>query len=234
MRLNKFISNSGYCSRRKADELIFSGKVLVNNEPVFNPGLQINQDDKIIVDSKQIIGIDTKVYFMINKPIGYMSSVFDPHYDKFVVDLIDCQEHRIYPVGRLDVDSHGLLILTNDGDITNKISHPSHQIFKIYHVLVDKKLNKENENKFKTGIYIDDKYLCKGKIKLINDKFGKALYEVAISEGRNRQIRKMFKEVGSKVIDLKRVSIGKIKLGHLKEGEYRELTDKELEYLRGL
>lgn len=228
MRLNKFISNSGYTSRRKADDLIFDGRVKVNDAKVTDPSYQVSKDDKVTIGGEELL-IEDKVYFLLNKPYGYMSSLSDPNYDKFVTDLIKTNK-RIYPVGRLDVDSKGLLILTNDGDLTNKLTHPSFEVEKTYLVEAKKTLSKEDKVMLEEGVHIDSKAPVKGKVKDIGDND----YLLTIWEGRNRQVRKMFKAVKNKVLNLTRISLGPIELGDLKSGKYRKLTKEEIQMLKEL
>lgn len=228
MRLNKFISNSGYTSRRKADELIFNGRVMVNDVKVTEPSYQVKKDDKVSVCGKKLL-IEDKVCFLLNKPYGYMSSLSDPNYDKFVTDLIETDK-RIYPVGRLDVDSKGLLLLTNDGDLTNKLTHPSFEVAKTYLVEAKKALSEEDIAILEKGVHIDSKGPVKGIVK----DLGEGNYLLTIWEGRNRQVRKMFKAVKNKVLNLTRISLGPIELGDLKSGKYRKLTKKEIQMLKEL
>lgn len=232
MRLNKYIARSGYCSRRKADELIFSGDVSIDGEICTNPAVRVNDQNTVEVLGERIRTIKSYDYIMLNKPIGYMSSLRDPHYDRFVLDLIPKKYSTVYPVGRLDVDSHGLLLLTNDGDMTYKLTHPKNNISKIYHVKTNKPLNDQDINIFSKGVLIDDKYKCTATvIPLDNEKNN---YKVIIDEGRNRQIRKMFSALGYDVIDLMRIAIEDLSIGSLKTGEYRLLSEKEINYLEEL
>ncbi|WP_425540147.1 pseudouridine synthase [Microaceticoccus formicicus] len=234
MRLNKYIARSGYCSRRKADELIFDGLVTVDGQVCSNPATQVEPSvNEVRVSNKIINLIHNNDYLMLNKPIGYMSSLNDPHYDKFVIDLLPEKYNTVYPIGRLDVDSHGLLLLTNDGDLTYKLTHPKNNIVKEYIVSIDKKLNSEDLKKLESGVMIDNKYICKAKIKVHPSKNG-FRYRVYISEGRNRQIRKMFAALGYEVIDLMRVAIEELSIGDLKTGEFRLLTESEIKYLEDL
>lgn len=234
MRLNKYIARSGYCSRRKADELIFNGLVTVDGNVCNNPATQIEPTvNEVKISNKIITIIQNNDYLMLNKPIGYMSSLNDPHYDKFVVDLLPEKYNTVYPVGRLDVDSHGLLLLTNDGDLTYKLTHPKNNITKEYIVSIDKKLDPSDLKKLESGVRIDKRYFCKAKIKPHKSK-NKHSYKVYISEGRNRQIRKMFASLGYEVIDLMRVAIEELSIGNLKTGDFRHLTESEIKYLEDL
>lgn len=228
MRLNKYISNSGYTSRRKADDLIFQGKVMVGDKIIKDPAYRVNKTDIIKVNNVEI-HLEEKIYYLLNKPVGYMSSLADPNYDKFVVDLIPTDK-RIYPVGRLDIDSSGLLILTNDGELTNKLTHPSNRIEKKYYLRLEKPLSKNDVEMLENGVKIDNKMPAKGLVEYISNNE----YYISISEGRNRQIRKMIDAVGNSVIDLCRVKIGSLNLGNLKAGSYRKLTEEEVIRLKEL
>ncbi len=232
MRLNKFISRSGFCSRRKADEFIFSGNVTVDGEVCTNPAIKVSDDNIVMVLGKRVSALKSYDYIMLNKPIGYMSSLGDPHYDKFVSDLIPKKYDTLYPVGRLDVDSHGLLLLTNDGDLTYKLTHPKNNISKIYHVTTNKKVSNDDIDRLSKGVLIDAKYTCTADVSPI--KKDSNLYKVVINEGRNRQIRKMFSSQGYEVTDLMRVAIEELTIGSLRTGNYRLLTPYEIKYLEDL
>ncbi len=228
IRLNKYISNSGYTSRRKADDLIFNNKVKVNGELVYNPAYQVEETDIVMVEGNYL-SLEEKVYYMLNKPIGYMSSLSDPNYDKFVVDLID-EDKRIYPVGRLDVDSSGLLLLTNDGEFAHKFMHPSGNIEKVYLVKIENTLSEEDIYTLENGISIDSGSKVTSKIKNV----GENQYEITIFEGRNRQVRRMFNALGNSVIDLCRIKMGPLELAKLKTGSYRRLSKEEVKILEDL
>ncbi len=234
MRLNKYISHSGYTSRRKADELIFQGTVKVNNNVEKNPGFRVDVGkDKVTVSGKEIKLEEKTVYVMLNKPVEVITSVDDQFDRKTAVDMVDVKE-RIYPVGRLDYDSKGLIILTNDGDLTYKLTHPKHEVFKKYFVKVNKLLNSKEIQLLSNGVEIDGYKTNKSKIEVIGKNKGNTDMYVSINEGRNRQIRKMFETVGADVITLKRIAVGKLVLGNLKEGNWRYLTKKEIDYLKSL
>ena len=229
MRINKFIARAGIASRRKAEELILSGKITINDEVVTELGTRVAEDDIVKYDGKEIKLKEELEYILINKPVGYVSTVKDPYAIKTVLDLVSTNK-RIYPVGRLDKDSRGLLLLTNDGNITFKLTHPSSDIEKEYIVRLDMEPSVEEIELLKNGIPLEGVMTKEAYVKRIKNK----VYRVRISEGRNRQIRRMFEYIGYKVIDLKRVSIGNIVDNELKEGEFRYLTDKEIKYLRNL
>jgi 23S rRNA pseudouridine2605 synthase len=234
MRLNKYISHSGYTSRRKADDLIFQGKVKVNNKVEKNPGYRVDVDkDVVTVEGKELKQDNKLIYIMLNKPTDVITSVDDQFDRKTVVDLVKIDE-RVYPVGRLDYDSSGLILLTNDGDLTYKLTHPKHEIFKKYFVKVNKFLSDKEIYTLKKGVVIDGYMTNNSKIEVISKNRGHTNMYVSIDEGRNRQIRKMFKTQGADVLTLKRISIGNLTLGNLKEGNWRYLTKHEINYLKSL
>ncbi|MDU4277191.1 MAG: pseudouridine synthase [Finegoldia magna] len=233
MRINKFIAQSGYCSRRKADELVKNSKVSVNGITLLDLAYQVNDSDIVEVEGKKISKKEEKIYLAINKPIGYTSTVKDKFADKKIVDLIKFKT-RVYPVGRLDKDSHGLLILTNDGELTYELTHPKFEHKKVYEVLVKGRPTKDKIQELKNGIVLDGYKLKKSNIELIANVKDNTKYMVTIYEGRNRQIRKMFDYINHPVLDLKRVQIGNYKMeDNLKSGEYVLLKGKDLDLIRG-
>lgn len=233
MRINKFIAQSGYCSRRKADELIKNSKVCVNGTILLDLSYQVNDGDIVEVEGKKIRKKEEKVYIAINKPVGYTSTVKDKFADKKIVDLIKSNT-RVYPIGRLDKDSHGLLILTNDGDLTYELTHPKFEHKKVYEVLVKGKPTKNKIQELKNGIILYGYKLKKSNIEFIANVNDNTKYMVTIYEGRNRQIRRMFDYINHPVLDLKRVQIGNYKMDdNLKSGEYVLLKSKDLDLIRG-
>lgn len=226
MRINKFIAQAGYASRRKADDLIKSGKVKVNGKVLNQMGYDVSEDDIVSIGA-EILKLEEYFYYKLNKPVGYITSNFDPHNNKDLNDLIEIDE-RFFAAGRLDKDSHGLLIITNDGDFTNSLVHPSSGISKEYIVKVDRLLNDDQINSFKTGLDIGNNQITsKAVIKFL----GENTYRVVIRQGYNRQIRRMFDVLGSNVLDLKRERIGAIYLDDLKKGKYRKFNKKEMEFV---
>ena len=230
MRINKFIANTGYCSRRKADLLLEQGKVLVNGK-LAEMGMEVSEQDEITVEGKKIALEEVKRYYLLNKPIGYSSTAKAQYQEKIVLDLIDSKE-RIYPVGRLDKDSFGLLLLTNDGDLAYRLTHPKHNVEKEYIVQVDKKIKDDDLKKLSEGIILEGRMTREARFEIFD--FKNNIVKVFLKEGRNRQIRKMFETLGYNVDSLKRVKIGELTLGHLQVGDYRELTREEVEYLKNL
>lgn len=227
-RLQKVIASSGYSSRRKAEELITQGKVIVNGEVVRELGTKVNPSDIIIVEGHSI-SYEEKEYYMLNKPREVISSVSDDKGRRTVVNYINTDK-RIYPIGRLDYDTTGLILLTNDGDFANKMMKPSNNIIKTYLAKLDSILTKEDIDKLLDGIVID-KVKCtpnKVKIKEIDNKSNKCLVEISIHEGRNHEVRKLFEKLGYDTLKLTRISYGNLKLGNLRSGEYRPLSKEEI------
>lgn len=226
MRINKFIAQAGYTSRRKADDLIRAEKVKVNGKILKEMGYNVKDDDIISIDGK-ILQLEEYFYYKLNKPVGYITSNYDPHNEKDLNNLIDIDE-RFFAAGRLDKDSHGLLIITNDGDFTNALIHPSSGISKEYIVKVDKILNDKQIEKFKSGLDIGNGEMTSdAAIRYIKNN----TYIVTIRQGYNRQIRRMFAVLGSTVIGLKRTRIGAIHLNDLIAGKYKKFDKKEMEFV---
>lgn len=225
MRINKYIASSGFCSRRKAEEYIVDDRVKVNGEVV---GLTyiVNKNDIVAVDD-EIITLETKkIYLMLNKPKNTLSSSTDDRGRKTVIDLVrDNYEERIFPIGRLDYDTEGLILLTNDGDFANRVIHPKFDMYKTYEVIVDKNLDDYSIKRIAKSVEIDG-YIVKNSI-IQRDKHNNKKFIMKIKEGKNRQIKKMFLTLDAKVVYLKRTAIGNLKLGELKLGEFRELTENE-------
>lgn len=227
MRINKFIAHSGYTSRRKADDLIKKGKVKVNGQIITELGLQVRENDVVEVNGEKL-ELVKKFYIKLYKPVGFITSNFDPFNEKDLNDLIDMEE-RFFAAGRLDKDSEGLLIITNDGEFTNSLTHPKYKFDKEYIVKIDKKLSQDQERKFEKGIDIGNgEETSDAKLFYL----GNNTYKVIIHQGYNRQIRRMFKYFGASVISLKRIRIGKISLGNLKKEEYRYFDAEELQFVK--
>ena len=233
MRINKYLASCGIASRRKVEELITHGKIKVNGVVVTNLATDIKEDDIVEFDDKVVALQQNYEYYILNKPKGYVSTASDDRGRKTVLDLIKTKA-RIYPVGRLDYDSESLLILTNDGELTNKLTHPKHNISKTYLVNIDSGISKEEVETLKKGVVIDGYKLHECIIDVLEAEKGKTKLQITIFEGRNREIRKMFESINKKVIYLKRIKIEGLALGSLKRGEYRALSQKEIEYLKSL
>ena len=237
MRINKYIASCGVASRRGADELISSGKVKVNGKVVVALGTEIDEyNDTVTVDGRKITPVTRSVYIMFHKPKGCVCTMKDEKGRKTVMDYLpEFSDLRVFPVGRLDYETEGLLILTNDGEFANRLTHPSGDVSKTYVVKVNGPSPESDLAKLRNGIVLDGEKLRRCKIKPLGEEEGGFFrYEVTIFEGKNRQIRRMFETIGKEVVFLKRVKIGEIKLGGLGRGAYRYLTDKEVDSLNRL
>ena len=234
-RLQKVIANSGYCSRRKAEELIAQGKVSVNGNIVTEMGTKVSGSDEILVEGKSIdLSSVSYVYYLLNKPRGIISSSKDEHDRKTVVDLIETDK-RIYPIGRLDYDTTGLILLTNDGDFANLLMHPNNNVKKTYLAKIEGILDKKAIDQLKRGVVIDDRKVGVVDFKVRKKDAAKntSLVEVTIVEGRNHIVKRLFQKLGYDVIRLTRTGYGDLDLGTLQSGEYRELTIKEVKKFYG-
>jgi len=233
VRLQKFMADQGVASRRKCEELIAEGKVKVNGH-VASIGDKINPyKDLVTIGKKKLPNIKSRklVYIMLHKPRGYVTTVSDERGRKTVMDLIPDIKERVYPVGRLDKDSEGLLILTNDGAFTHAMTHPSHEYAKVYRVTVRPKITDEALDKLRHGVEIEGKMTAPCEVTILTQEEGRVVLEFILHEGRNRQIRKMCEAVGLEVARLKRTAIGSLKLGMLAQGKYRELSEQEIKKL---
>lgn len=225
MRINKYIASCGICSRRKAEEYIVQGKVKINDEVVKDLSTLVDvESDNVYLNNKLIKQENKKVYIMLNKPKGYVTTNSEQFGRKSTLDLIH-EKERVFPIGRLDMYTEGLLLLTNDGQFANKLTHPKHEIEKRYIVNVDKKVTTEMIRKLQNGVDIGGYITKPAKVKIDND----TKFEIVISEGKNRQVRKMCEAVSLRVINLKRVQIGNISLGNLQIGKYRYLNKDEVD-----
>lgn len=231
-RLQKVIANLGYCSRRKAEELISQGKVLVNDEIVLELGTKVSKGDKIEVEGIILSNEKNYEYYLLNKPRGIVTTTSDEKGRKTVVDLVNTNT-RIYPVGRLDYDTTGLLLLTNDGVLANGLMHPSNKIDKTYIAKVDGILTGYDVKRLRNGVVIDGRKTskCFVKVRSIDKEKNTCIVELVIHEGRNHQVKKMIEFVGKKVIKLKREKFAIFDCSGLKYGEYRRLTNKEISIL---
>lgn len=231
MRLNKFLSTAGIASRRKADELIKDGKVSVNGKIVFELGIDVSpKKDVVTFDGKVLFLPSSFVYYKFNKPKGHVCSASDEKGRKTIFDIIDVPE-RVFYIGRLDYDTEGLLLLTNDGEFANKISHPSFHIEKEYRVTVEGEVVESELAVLRKGVVIDGERMPSAKVKWLGYEKGFTKLSVVIDEGQNRQVRRMFEAIGKSIKLLKRVRIGRLSLGGLKRGELKELKDYELAVL---
>ncbi|SHJ48211.1 pseudouridine synthase [Paramaledivibacter caminithermalis] len=235
MRLQKFISLAGVASRRKAEEYIKMGRVKVNGKIIKEMGVKINPEaDRVSLDNRDIKILDNKIYIALNKPKGYITTSSDQFNRPTVLDLLKGVSERIYPVGRLDYNTSGLLLLTNDGELTHRITHPSSHIYKTYVSKIKGIISSKEMSRFEKGLNIGGYVTAPAKIELLKEYRNNCLVEIIIYEGKNRQIRRMMDVLGHPVITLKRISIGKIHIDNLPEGKWRYLTKEEIKYLKSL
>ena len=234
-RLQKVIANSGYCSRRKAEELIIAGKVYVDGVKVTELGTKVSGNEVIVVDGVTLQKEIKKVYYLLNKPSGYICSLNDEKGRNVVTDLIETKE-RIYPVGRLDYDTTGLLLLTNDGEFANILMHPSNEVEKVYRATIDAILTTEEIYALKDGIVVDNIKVIPSRVKIRKKNINKntQVVEIGIVEGRNHIVKRIFEEMGHKVIKLKREKYAFLELDDMPVGSYRNLTLNEVKKLYNL
>ena len=234
MRLNKFLAEKGIASRRHADELIAAGKVSVNGKTA-TLGMNIEETDEVAVDGKVLSQEETVFeYYIMNKPKGVVCTVSDDRGRKTVMDFLPEGVGRVFPVGRLDYDTEGLLILTNDGDLAFRLTHPTSEVQKTYLARIEGTLTEKDLNPIRSGVELDGKLTKKCKAHIVETNKSYTKVHVTITEGRNRQIRRMFEAIGKNVAFLKRVNIGKLTLKGLDRGQVRKLTQQEVEYLKGI
>jgi len=234
MRINKYLESCGVGSRRFCDNLVAEGKVMVNGR-LGRIGQDIDEKDSVTVDGKKVSPATVKnLYFIMNKPKGYVCTVKDDKGRKTVMELLPRLSTRVVPVGRLDYDSEGLLLFTNDGELINRLTHPRNEIPKTYLVKIEGEISESSLAKLRAGVELDGKVTNRSTVKVISvdDKFTKL--SVTITEGRNRQVRRMFEAVGKEVVFLKRIKIGDLTLSGVDRGKCRPLSRAEVEYLRNL
>ncbi len=235
VRLNKYIASSGVASRRKADELIKEGKVKVNNKTVVDLSTKVDdQNDAVSVDGQIIEIVQHYTYIMFHKPKGCITTVSDENNRKTVFDYIDIKVPHLFPVGRLDYNTEGLLIITNDGELSQHLSHPSNDVFKTYNVSIKGSISEAELKTIRNGVLVDGEKTKKAFAHVVDSNKNITKLKVSISEGKNRQIRKMFESINKEVTFLKRVAIGDLHLGGVPRGKYRYLTDEEVRYLKNL
>lgn len=233
MRLNKYIAQAGICSRRKADELTLAGKVKINGAVVKTPGVDVAEGDIVEVEGRLAETPAAPVCYALNKPAGFITTTSDERGRPTVLSLLTDVTVRVYPVGRLDAATSGLLLLTNDGELANRIAHPAQKVWKTYMAAVAGRIGKDELWALRNGVDIGDaRKTAPARVSIIREKGDVSIVEISIHEGRNRQVRRMFKAVGHTVLELKRIAIGDIKLGRLHEGTYRKLTPEETDYLK--
>lgn len=236
MRINKYIASSGLCSRRAAEEYVLNGSVKVNNKIVKDLATDIDEtNDTVTINGRKIVPVSHKIYIMFYKPKGCICSLKDEKGRKTIMDYLkDFENKKIFPIGRLDYDTEGLLLLTNDGELSNKLTQPINEIPKTYIAKIEGDIVESDLATLRKGVTVDGIKLKRCKIKVLEKEDGFTRLEITIYEGKNREIHKMFETVGKNVAFLKRIKIGEMKLGGLGRGAYRYLTEKEIDYLNRL
>jgi pseudouridine synthase len=228
-RINRIVSLAGLASRRKADDMIRAGRIMLNGSIVREPGCRATWGkDSIKIDGQEIPEPFGRIYLMLNKPFGYISSLSDPAGRPVVTELLKGLTQRVYPVGRLDFDSLGLLLLTNDGDLSYRLTHPRYHIPKTYKITVDGRISDDALNSLRKGFQLEDGFIGPSKVTLLNQDSGKSVIRMTITSGRSRMIRRMLETVGHRVRHLLRISFGSLGLGDLKIGSYRQLGAHEV------
>jgi 23S rRNA pseudouridine2605 synthase len=231
MRLAKYLAHAGVASRRAAETVIAAGRVEVDGEIVRDPARDVSEQNRVIVDGRTLTGAEARVVYALHKPLGVVSTAHDPHGRPTVLELVPAAGLRLYPVGRLDADSSGLILLTNDGELANRLTHPRFEVEKTYRAtLGGAPVGDGVLRALRRGVELDDGPTAPARVRRI----GKSLIEIAIHEGRNRQVRRMCETAGRPVLALERVAFGPLRLGGLAVGAHRRLTERELENLRAL
>ena len=235
IRINRYLAGAGICSRRKAEELILQGRVSVNGRDVLSLSVRIDPSkDRVLLDGKPVREAGDKIYLALNKPRGVICSAADGFGRRTVMDLVKDIKTRLHYAGRLDYDTSGLVILTNDGEMSQKIAHPRNMVDKRYIAKIKGVPDREALERFQAGLQIDGYRTAPASMRIIKKRGSSCTAEIVIHEGHKRQVRRMCADIGHPAAELKRVAVGKIKLGGLKEGAYRHLRKKELEYLGNL
>ncbi|MFR1564946.1 MAG: pseudouridine synthase [Christensenellales bacterium] len=235
MRINKFLAECGIASRRNCEALVLEGRVKVNGKRTDRLATDVDPDtDLVSVDDKPVKPIGRHLYIMLNKPKGYVCTTSDEFGRRTVMDFLEGKYpgKRIFPVGRLDYDTEGLLLMTTDGDLANRLMHPRNEIPKTYVARIEGEISEAELNKLRSGVELDGVKTKKCKVRLVGFEENMSRVEVVITEGRNRQVRRMFETINRDVVFLKRTAIGEIKLGGLYRGNFRELKESETEYLK--
>lgn len=234
MRINKYLALAGIASRRKVEELIKDGKIKVNKKVMTNLAYDVNEKDVVEYNNNVVSIAQNYVYYMLNKPKGYVTTVSDDLQRKTVMSLLADVKERVFPIGRLDYNTEGLLLFTNDGELAHRIMKPNFEIEKTYICEIEGEIKESELAVLRAGVVIDGIKLNKCKAKLKDFKNNKSKIEITINQGMNRQVRKMMEFIGKNVINLKRIKIGDLKVGGLNRGEYRKLRDFEIQYLYAL
>jgi len=227
IRLQVYLSRQGVCSRRKAMDIIQAGRVAVDGKKVIEPSFAVTGKETVTLDGEEVKGAQFQ-YVLLNKPAGYITTRKDPFAEEIVLDLLPAEYRHLHPVGRLDKDTEGLLLFTNDGDLTHALTHPRHELEKLYAVIINGHLRKEHVLKLERGIVIDGRKTAPAEIRNIQWLKDKTKFRIVIYEGRKRQIRLMVDKLGFKVVSLKRIAQGPMRLGNLLPGQCRLLTEAEV------
>ncbi len=230
-RLQKIIAHAGICSRRKAEQYIAEGRVRVNGKPVTQAGLKVDPDQAVITVNGKPLQKEKKIYILLHKPRGYVTTLSDPQGRSIVMDLLPEIKERLFPVGRLDLDSEGALLLTNDGALANRVLHPRFEVKKTYETTVKALPKKSDLRRLEQGIILDGQKTWPARLRLVKAKKGAAVIEIIIHEGKKRQVRKMLKAIGHPVVRLKRTAYGKLRLGTVSSGTYRFLSKNDIKKL---
>jgi len=234
MRLNKFLAKAGMLARRKCDQYIYSGMVFINGKKIDNPGYKIDEKkDEVFLNNKRIVLREKYKYIVLNKPKGCVTTLKDEKGRKKIIDYINVKE-RLFPIGRLDINTTGVLLLTNDGEIAYRLSHPRYQIDKIYNVVLDKQISEKCIDKLRRGVVIGKDEVVSGDAKIIENKYKKHMVRIKIHTGKKRQIKRMFSALGYNVLELERIEFAGIKNDELKPGSWRNLTKEEVKSLKKL
>jgi len=234
MRLNKFLAKAGMLARRKCDQYIYSGMVFINGKKIDNPGYKIDEKkDEVFLNNKRIVLREKYKYIILNKPKGCVTTLKDEKGRKKIIDYINMKE-RLFPIGRLDINTTGVLLLTNDGEIAYRLSHPKYQIDKIYNVVLDKQISEKYIEKLRRGVVIGKDEVVSGDVKIIENKYKKYMVIIKIHTGKKRQIKRMFSALGYNVLELERIEFAGIKKDELKPSSWRNLTKGEVESLKKL
>ena len=230
-RLQKILARAGICSRRKAEEYIADGRIAVDGRLVTRPGLKVDPEQAAITVDGKPVQQEEKIYILLHKPPGYVTTMSDPQGRPIVTDLLPEIKHRVFPVGRLDQDSEGALLLTNDGALTNKILHPRFEVNKTYEATVKGVPKAADLQRLEQGILLEGRKTWPAKLRVLHRRKGTTIIEIIIHEGKKRQVRKMFQAIGHPVLRLKRTAYGGLELGALGRGKYRFLTERDLKKL---
>jgi pseudouridine synthase len=232
-RVNKYLALAGVASRREADRMISEGRVSINGQTIEKLGIQVDEDkDTVFVDGKRVRLIKSDLYMMLNKPKGYLVTAKDPFQRPTIMQLLPSMKYRLFPVGRLDFDSEGLLLLTNDGELANRLMHPSYQVIKEYRIRVKPKPDTSTLAALEKGIFLNGKKTAPAKFRILAATEKGTFLLAKLREGRKRELRRMLEYKGFRVLSLKRVKLGGVALGHLKKGKWRYLTRDEIARLK--